>query len=51
MLMCYVVPHNAKKERYNVVFPRELIHGFPYSNVEPFKSLGAQFGPFIPAAY
>ena len=51
MLMCFVVPQNAKKEMGNVMFSRELINGFSYSNVKPFKSVGAQFGPFIPVAY
>ena len=42
--MCYVVPQNATKEMCNIMFPRELIHSFSYSNVSPFKGLGAQFG-------
>ena len=39
--MCYVVPQNVTKEMCNIMFPRELIHDFSYSNVSPFKGLGA----------
>lgn len=42
--MCYVVPRNVTKEMCNIMFPRELMHDFSYSNVSPLKGSGAQFG-------
>jgi hypothetical protein len=43
--MCYVVAWNVTNEICKVMFLGELIHGFSYLNVSPFKGFGAQFGP------
>ena len=47
--MCYVVAWNVTNDMCNVMFPRELIHGFSSSYVSSLKGLEAQFGPLIHA--